>query len=133
MRKVIGIGETIYDIIFRNGQPTAGVPGDPSGSYTYLKFVDTETGGECKLPIGWASMRPEQRYRTILSVAPCIGSYKELTVQEGDPLIGIELTIRAIWMFDGEIFEKTATATVHAVNVDVECEEEDIQNYAPLQ
>ncbi len=27
MRKVIGIGETIYDIIFRNGQPTAGVPG----------------------------------------------------------------------------------------------------------
>ena len=27
MRKVIGIGETIYDIIFQNGQPTAGVPG----------------------------------------------------------------------------------------------------------
>ncbi len=27
MRKVIGIGETIFDIIFENGQPTAGVPG----------------------------------------------------------------------------------------------------------
>ncbi len=27
MRKVIGIGETIYDIIFENGQPTAAIPG----------------------------------------------------------------------------------------------------------
>jgi fructokinase len=27
MRKVIGIGETIFDIIFQNEQPTAGVPG----------------------------------------------------------------------------------------------------------
>lgn len=27
MRKVIGIGETIFDIIFRNNQPSAGVPG----------------------------------------------------------------------------------------------------------
>lgn len=27
MRKVIGIGETIFDIIFKNGQPTAAVPG----------------------------------------------------------------------------------------------------------
>lgn len=27
MRKVIGIGETVFDIIFRNDQPTAGVPG----------------------------------------------------------------------------------------------------------
>lgn len=27
MRKVIGIGETIFDIIFKNNQPTAGVPG----------------------------------------------------------------------------------------------------------
>lgn len=27
MRKVIGIGETILDIIFKNGQPTAAVPG----------------------------------------------------------------------------------------------------------
>lgn len=27
MRKIIGIGETIMDIIFRNGQPTAAVPG----------------------------------------------------------------------------------------------------------
>ena len=27
MRKVIGIGETIMDIIFKNGQPTAAVPG----------------------------------------------------------------------------------------------------------
>ncbi len=26
-RKVIGIGETIYDILFKNGQPTAAVPG----------------------------------------------------------------------------------------------------------
>ena len=27
MRKIIGIGETIMDIIFKNGQPTAAVPG----------------------------------------------------------------------------------------------------------
>ncbi|MDO4497620.1 MAG: carbohydrate kinase family protein, partial [Bacteroidales bacterium] len=27
MRKIIGIGETVFDIIFRNEQPTAGVPG----------------------------------------------------------------------------------------------------------
>ena len=27
MRKVIGIGETILDIIFKNEQPTAAVPG----------------------------------------------------------------------------------------------------------
>lgn len=27
MRKVIGIGETILDIIFRNDQPSAAVPG----------------------------------------------------------------------------------------------------------
>ena len=27
MRKVIGIGETVYDIIFRNGQPIGAVPG----------------------------------------------------------------------------------------------------------
>ena len=26
-RKVIGIGETIYDILFKNGQPTTAVPG----------------------------------------------------------------------------------------------------------
>ena len=27
MRKVIGIGETVLDIIFKDGQPTAAVPG----------------------------------------------------------------------------------------------------------
>jgi len=27
MRKIVGIGETVFDIIFRNDQPTAGVPG----------------------------------------------------------------------------------------------------------
>ena len=27
MRKVIGIGETILDILFRDGQPQAAVPG----------------------------------------------------------------------------------------------------------
>ena len=31
MRKVIGIGETILDIIFRGDQPSAAVPG---GSYS---------------------------------------------------------------------------------------------------
>ena len=50
MRKVIGIGETILDIIFRGGQPTAAVPGGsvfngivslgrigvPTVSYTHL-------------------------------------------------------------------------------------------------
>ena len=29
-RKVIGIGETILDILFRDGQPQAAVPEDPS-------------------------------------------------------------------------------------------------------
>ena len=27
MRKIIGIGETILDIIFKNGQPTKALPG----------------------------------------------------------------------------------------------------------
>ena len=27
MRKIFGIGETIYDILFRQGQPVAAVPG----------------------------------------------------------------------------------------------------------
>lgn len=27
MRRIFGIGETVYDILFRNGQPVAGVPG----------------------------------------------------------------------------------------------------------
>ena len=27
MRKIVGIGETILDIIFKNGQPRAAVPG----------------------------------------------------------------------------------------------------------
>ena len=27
MQKVIGIGETVYDIVFKNGVPTKGVPG----------------------------------------------------------------------------------------------------------
>ena len=27
MRKIFGIGETIYDILFRNGKPVAAVPG----------------------------------------------------------------------------------------------------------
>ena len=27
MRKIFGIGETIYDILFREGQPVAAVPG----------------------------------------------------------------------------------------------------------
>ena len=27
MRKVIGIGETVFDIIFKNGQPISGRPG----------------------------------------------------------------------------------------------------------
>ena len=37
MRKVIGIGETILDIIFRGNQPSAAVPGG-----SVLPFFQTE-------------------------------------------------------------------------------------------
>lgn len=44
MRKVFGIGETIYDILFRNGQPVAGVPG---GSVFNGLISLGRTGQEC--------------------------------------------------------------------------------------
>ena len=43
MRKVIGIGETVYDIVFRNGQPEVAVPG---GS-TFNSMVSV---GRCGIP-----------------------------------------------------------------------------------
>ena len=43
MRKVIGIGETVYDIVFRNGQPEAAVPG---GS-TFNSMISV---GRCGIP-----------------------------------------------------------------------------------
>ena len=43
MRKVIGIGETVYDIVFKGGQPTAAVPG---GS-TFNSMISI---GRCGIP-----------------------------------------------------------------------------------
>ena len=43
MRKVIGIGETVYDIVFRNGQPEVAVPG---GS-TFNSMISV---GRCGIP-----------------------------------------------------------------------------------
>ena len=44
MRKIYGIGETIYDILFRNGQPVAAVPG---GSVFNGLISLGRTGHEC--------------------------------------------------------------------------------------
>ena len=44
MRKVIGIGETILDILFRDGQPQAAVP----GGIQCRDFIGTH-GGKCNL------------------------------------------------------------------------------------
>ena len=48
MRKVIGIGETVYDIVFKNGQPTAAVPG---GS-TFNSMISI---GRCGIPADFLS------------------------------------------------------------------------------
>ena len=48
MRKVIGIGETVLDIVIRNGQPTAAVPG---GS-TFNSMVSI---GRCGIPADFLS------------------------------------------------------------------------------
>ena len=48
MRKVIGLGETVLDIVFRNGQPTAAVPG---GS-TFNSMVSI---GRCGIPADFLS------------------------------------------------------------------------------
>ncbi len=41
MRKVIGIGETVLDIIFKNNQPDTAAPG---GSTFHLRFHEREWG-----------------------------------------------------------------------------------------
>ena len=38
MRKVIGIGETVLDIIFKGGQPVSAVPQSASGSRSAIFF-----------------------------------------------------------------------------------------------
>lgn len=48
MRKVIGIGETVYDIVFKSGQPTAAVPG---GS-TFNSMISI---GRCGIPADFLS------------------------------------------------------------------------------
>ena len=48
MRKVIGIGETVYDIVFKGGQPTAAVPG---GS-TFNSMISI---GRCGIPADFLS------------------------------------------------------------------------------
>ncbi|MBR6286761.1 MAG: carbohydrate kinase [Bacteroidaceae bacterium] len=53
MRQIIGIGETVYDIIFQNGQPRAAVPGGSSfnscislGRIGYAPVFISETGDD---------------------------------------------------------------------------------------
>ncbi len=48
MRKVIGIGETIFDIIFKNNQPTAGV----AGGSTFNSLISL---GRCGVPVNFIS------------------------------------------------------------------------------
>ena len=36
MRKIFGIGETIYDILFKGGKPVAAVPGGPYSTDSFL-------------------------------------------------------------------------------------------------
>ena len=48
MRKAIGIGETVYDIVFKNGQPKAAVPG---GS-TFNSMISI---GRCGIPADFLS------------------------------------------------------------------------------
>ena len=48
MRKVIGIGETVYDIVFKDGRPTAAVPG---GS-TFNSMISL---GRCGIPSDFLS------------------------------------------------------------------------------
>ena len=48
MRKIIGIGETVYDIVFRDGQPQAAVPG---GS-TFNSMISV---GRCGIPASFLS------------------------------------------------------------------------------
>ena len=48
MRKVVGIGETVYDIVFKNGQPTVAVPG---GS-TFNSMISI---GRCGIPADFLS------------------------------------------------------------------------------
>ena len=40
MRKVIGIGETVLDIIFKNGKPIEAVPGGSSFNADYIFYKD---------------------------------------------------------------------------------------------
>ncbi|MBR5175743.1 MAG: carbohydrate kinase [Bacteroidales bacterium] len=59
MRKVIGIGETVYDIVFKGGQPTAAVPG---GS-TFNSMISI---GRCGIPADFLSEVGNDRVGTII-------------------------------------------------------------------
>lgn len=59
MRKVIGIGETVYDIVFKNGQPTAAVPG---GS-TFNSMISL---GRCGIPADFISEVGNDRVGSII-------------------------------------------------------------------
>ena len=50
MRKVIGIGETILDIIFRDGQPTAAVPGGSVFNGIVSRIAYAKASGKLFLP-----------------------------------------------------------------------------------
>ena len=59
MRKVIGIGETVYDIVFKNGQPTAAVPG---GS-TFNSMISI---GRCGIPADFLSEVGDDKVGSII-------------------------------------------------------------------
>ena len=60
MRKVIGIGETVLDIVFRDGQPQAAVPG---GS-TFNSMVSI---GRCGIPADFLSEVGDDKVGTMIS------------------------------------------------------------------
>ena len=59
MRKVIGIGETVYDIVFKDGQPAAAVPG---GS-TFNSMISL---GRCGVPADFLSEVGHDKVGTII-------------------------------------------------------------------
>ncbi len=59
MRKVIGIGETVYDIVFKGGQPTAAVPG---GS-TFNSMISI---GRCGIPADFLSEVGDDKVGSII-------------------------------------------------------------------
>ena len=81
MRKVIGIGETVYDIVFKGGQPTAAVPGGSTfnsmisigrcGIHTdFLSEIGSDKVGEIirEFMENHASLLNDKEYKTCILI-----------------------------------------------------------------